>query len=31
MSKFLYPFTIPAQLNNLGVLIIAYITKSINQ
>lgn len=30
MSKFLDPFNVPAQLNNLGVLIVAYVAKNIN-
>ena len=31
MSKILDPFSIPAQLNNLGVLIVAYVAKKINE
>ena len=30
MSKFLDPFSIPAQLNNLGVLVVAYVAQQIN-
>ena len=31
MSKLLDPFSVPAQLNNLGVLIVAYVAHKINQ
>lgn len=30
MSKFIDPFSIPAQLNNFGVLIVAYVAKQMN-
>lgn len=30
MSKFMDPFSIPAQLNNLGVLVVAVVTKQMN-
>ncbi len=31
LQKMIDPFSIPAQMNNLGVLIVAYVTKSVNK